>query len=147
MSKTILVPVDGSEHSKKALEFAADLCARLDGGKLSLLHVAQSLPHDRTLVLGGAAISVRASPDELEEVGRKVIDAAREIAAEHGCTQVDASSELGDPAAKIVERAKAINADMIVMGSRGVSDLKGLVMGSVSHKVMHLAPCTCVSVR
>ena len=146
MSKTILVPVDGSEHSRKALEFAADLCKRYEG-KLSLLHVLQSLPMDRTLVLGAAAITIHTTGKELEDIGAKVIDAARKLAAEHGVSDVEAQAVVGDPAREIVDRARAIGADMIVMGSRGLSDLSGLVMGSVSHKVTHLAPCTCISVR
>ena len=146
MSKTILVPVDGSEHSKKALEFAADYCAG-KGGQLFLLHVVQSLPHDRTLVLGAAAITIHDTRDNLEKAGAKVIEAAKQVAAEHGCRSVDTKSVLGDPAAEIVDMATEINADMIVMGSRGLSDLKGLMVGSVSHKVNQLAPCTCVSVR
>jgi nucleotide-binding universal stress UspA family protein len=146
MSKTILVPVDGSEHSKKALEFAAELGTKFEG-QLSLFHVLQSLPLDRTLILGAAAITVHTTGDELEDVGVKVIAAAREIAAAHGCTDVEAKAVLGDPASEIVERAREIDADMIVMGSRGLSDLTGLLMGSVSHKVAHLAPCTCVTVR
>jgi nucleotide-binding universal stress UspA family protein len=129
MSKTILVPVDGSEHSKKALEFAAELGTKFEGQ------------------LSAAAITVHTTGDELEDVGVKVIAAAREIAAAHGCTDVEAKAVLGDPASEIVERAREIDADMIVMGSRGLSDLTGLLMGSVSHKVAHLAPCTCVTVR
>ena len=146
MSKTILVAVDGSEHSKKAVEFAAELCSKFDG-KLSLLHVLQSLPHDRTLVLGAAAITVHTSTDDLEDIGAKVIDAARQAAAAHGVSNMESKALLGDPASEIIARAEEIGADMIVMGSRGLGDLKGLVMGSVSHKVNHLAPCTCITVR
>lgn len=146
MSRTILVPVDGSEHSRKAVEFAAGMCTGL-ADKLSLLHVVQSLPHDRTLVLGAAAITVNMSGEELREVGAKVIDAATEEAAKHGCTAVESEVVMGDPAQQIVERAKRIGADMVVIGSRGLSDMAGLVLGSVSHKVMHLAPCTCITVR
>ena len=97
MSKTILVPIDGSEYSRKALAFAAELCTKLDG-KLSLLHVLQSLPHDRTLVLGAAAITVHTTHDELKDIGARVIDAARDDAAAHGCTDVDTKVVLGDPA-------------------------------------------------
>jgi len=146
MSRTIVVPVDGSEHSRKALEFAADLCTRM-GGKLYLLHVVQSLPLDRTLVLGAAAISVNMTGEELREVGTKVMDAAKAEAAKLGCTDVECDVVLGDAAHEIVECARSLDAYMVVMGSRGLSDLAGLFMGSVSHKVMHLAPCTCVSVR
>ena len=146
MSRTILVPVDGSEHSQKAVDFAADLCSTM-GAKLSLLHVVQSLPHDRVLVLGAAAITGNMTGEELRDVGAKVIDAAKEHAAKRGCSDVYSKVVLGDPAHEIVERAKAVDAWMVVLGSRGLSDLAGLVMGSVSHKVMHLAPCTCVSVR
>ena len=146
MSKTILVPVDGSEHSRKALDFACELASALDG-KLHLLHVAQPMIENRTLVLGAAAVTMHATPKELEEAGHKVIEAAKAVAAEQGCKQVETEVTGGDPARSIVEAASSIGADMIVMGTRGLTDLGGLVMGSVSHKVSHLAPCTCVSVR
>ena len=53
----------------------------------------------------------------------------------------------GDPASRILETAAAEQADMIVMGSRGLGGLKGLLVGSVSNKVNHLAKCTCVCVK
>lgn len=148
MSKTILVAIDGSEHSKKALELACELASKLDG-VLHLLHVAQASNKDRTLVLGGAAITIHASPKELEKAGRKVMESANKIAEEMGCTQVESKLDTsgGDPAKVIVDKAKSVGADMIVMGTRGLSDLRGLMVGSVSHKVTHLAPCTCVTVR
>ncbi len=148
MSKTILVAVDGSNHSKKALQLACELASKL-GGILHLLHVAQAPNKDRTLVLGGAAITIHASPQELEKAGRKVMDSAAAIAKEKGCTRVESNLDTsgGDPAKVIVDKAKSIDADMIVMGTRGLSDLSGLMVGSVSHKVNHLAPCTCVTVR
>lgn len=146
MSKTILVPVDGSEHSRKALAFAAEICGKFDG-KLLLLHVPQSLPHDRTLVLGAAAITMHSTGDELAAIGSKVLDAAKQLASQHGCKTVETLTRSGDPAQAIVKQAEQIGADMIVMGSRGLSDIKGLLLGSVSHKVTHLAHCTCVTVR
>lgn len=48
---------------------------------------------------------------------------------------------------RIVDSARETHADMIVKGSRGLSDLAGLLVGSVSHKVTNMAPCTCVTVR
>ena len=146
MGKSILVPVDGSEHSKKALEFALELCAGL-GGSITLLHVAQSVPADRTLILGGAAVTIEASREELNKAGRQVIDAAVTMAKGQNCQVSAADVMRGDPAAQIVAQAKSMQADLIVMGSRGLSDLAGLVLGSVSHKVNPLSSCTCILVK
>ena len=146
MTKRMLVPVDGSEHSQKALEFACEL-ARGMGYTLHLIHVAESLPHDRVLVLGGAHVTIHASREDLEKAGHEVLDASRRLAEEHGVKAPESEVVAGDPAARIVEAAARQEADMVVMGSRGLSDLKGLVLGSVSHKVNHLAPCTCITVR
>ena len=146
MPKQILTAVDGSKASRKALEFASELAVKFDA-RLHLLHVAQALHQDKTLVLGGAAITVHASPEELERAGRKVVDAARAIAETLGCQQISTDTVSGDPAKQIVKRAEAHGADMIVLGSRGLGDLAGLMLGSVSHKVNQLAPCTCITVR
>ena len=146
MSKTILVPVDGSRHSKKALEFACEYASKFDAS-IHLVHVAQPLHNDKTLVLGAAAVTVHASREELESAGKQVIDAAVEVASEHGCEGVTSEIDGGDPAQVIVRTAKSKNADMIVMGTRGLSNLSELLVGSVSNKVTHLSPCTVVTVR
>jgi nucleotide-binding universal stress UspA family protein len=53
----------------------------------------------------------------------------------------------GDPGAAILQIAKEEKADLIVMGRRGLGDLAGLLLGSVSHKVAHLAECACLTVK
>ena len=146
MIKRILAPVDGSEHSKKALELACDLAGKY-GARLYLLHVSLTPAAKHTLVLGGSTITVDASREEIVQAGHKVMESAKKIAAEHGCK--DPKTDIvGGPAAQcILEHARENDVDMIVMGSRGLSDLKGLLLGSVSHKVSHLAECTCVTVH
>jgi nucleotide-binding universal stress UspA family protein len=146
MIKKILVPVDGSESSKKALELACEL-GENQGSALHVLHIAQPPAGKRVLVLGAAAVTVEANPEELKETGNQVVSSAEEIARNHGIDKVSVSVVGGDPAARIIDYAKSKKIDMIVMGTRGLSDLSGLLMGSVSHKVSHLAPCTCVTVR
>lgn len=146
MLKTIVVPIDGSEHSNKALEFACDLAPRYEA-ELRLVHVPHSSAQGKTLVLGAAAITIEPTAEELRKAGKAVIEAAGKIASDRGCANVTSEVMSGDPAASILEYAQKHNADMIVMGTRGLSDLRGLLMGSVSHKVCHLAPCTCVTVR
>ena len=53
----------------------------------------------------------------------------------------------GDPAEVVLDLATKHKADMIVMGSRGLSDFKGLLLGSISHKVSAQAECTCITVK
>ena len=146
MIENILAAVDGSEGSKKAMELACEL-GKKQAASLHVLHVAQSPPGKRVLVLGAAAVTVEASPGELKKAGEQVVSSAQEIAKNHGFDEIAVSVVGGDPAARIIDYAKSNDIDMIVMGSRGLSDLSGLLMGSVSHKVSHLAPCTCVTVR
>lgn len=146
MSKLILVPVDGSDPAKKAIEFAADWAKHHDA-TLLLVHVPEPPVGDEVMVMGGASIYMHATPDELRKVGESIVEAGVKVANEFGCDKVETAVEIGDPARKIVGVAKERNADMIVMGTRGLGDWKSLLLGSVSHKVTNLAECTCVTVR
>ncbi|HSH41189.1 MAG TPA: universal stress protein [Arenicellales bacterium] len=146
MISNILIPVDGSEHSRKALELGCDLAVRY-GAAVHLIHVTESPLREHTMALGGAAITMKASPDELRQAGSKELEHAEEYARNHGVRDVTTEVEGGNPAQRIVESARETHADMIVMGSRGLSDLAGLLVGSVSHKVTNMAPCTCITVR
>lgn len=81
----------------------------------------------------------------LEKIGKKLINELIEKAK-----PVKPPKTLvlyGDPAANIIEYVKENNIDAVVMGSRGMSDLRGLLVGSVSHKVSSLAECTCIMVK
>lgn len=53
----------------------------------------------------------------------------------------------GDPAGNIIAAAEHEKAELVVMGRRGLGNVAGLVMGSISHKVAHLAECTCLTVK
>ena len=72
---------------------------------------------------------------------------ARTRARERGVRSVQTVLEDGDPASTIIRLAKGLHVDMLFLGSRGLGGAKSLLMGSVSHKVAHLAECTCVSVK
>lgn len=146
MISNILIPVDGSEHSKKALELGCDL-AKKYGASVHLVHVTESPVREHTMALGGAALTLNASPDELKAAGSKAVEHATEYLQNHSVTNVTSEVTGGNPAHRIVESAKEVHADMIIMGSRGLSDLAGLLVGSVSHKVTNMAPCTCITVR
>jgi nucleotide-binding universal stress UspA family protein len=146
MLKKILVAVDGSEYSKKALEFACELAAKFDGS-LRIVHVPQGAAADRVMVLGGASVMIHAGREEIEKAGRMLVEAAQKIAEDRLPGRVKTELHGGDPADEIVKSAERNASDCIVIGSRGLGDFGGLLLGSVSHKVNHSAPCTCITVH
>jgi nucleotide-binding universal stress UspA family protein len=129
MFKLILVALDGSPSSQHALPTAIEVAKKFDG-QIFVLHVAE---HDR----GRAAAYSLESP---AEATRLVADAV-EIARKAG---VKAAGEVRDAGAQhaakfIVAAAAEKGAELIVMGSRGLSDVQGVFLGSVTHKVIQTA--------
>ncbi len=148
MLRTILVPIDGSSHAEKALSIAAQL-ARASSAILHLLYVTE-LPDDAGMLAGTTGQPLtEARRRELAETGEPqahgVLDRARQ-AVELSGLEVTETIREGKPADTILREAEAIGVDAIVMGSRGMSDLKGMAVGSVSHQVAHSAGCTVITV-
>ena len=176
MFETILVPTDGSEHAKKAVLLAADIADKYQA-RLVLLHVmpkgplpeevrrmarvehiadeppqgaAPLTPEGRfpaSTLLGADRETEEQTRQVLRFLADKVLAEAERVAQEKGVENVVAAIEDGDPAEQILRYAESEGANLIVMGSRGLGDLKGLLMGSVSHKVSQLSPCSCVTVK
>lgn len=175
MIKKILVPTDGSDHAAKALGLASDIATKY-GAQLIILHVllgdatpgelkalaGSGLPEDvvkeldrleelplETEVLTGAyaPLHVPVPGQVLEKVGATILEKARKAAADQGVSDIGTRMVSGEAARQIVAAAEKEGVDMIVMGSRGLGQVKGLLLGSVSHKVSNLAPCTCVTVK
>ncbi|MBB3191508.1 universal stress protein [Halomonas cerina] len=146
MFQSILVPIDGSEHSRLALSVACRL-ARQEDSRLVLLHIPEALEHEPLLVWGLGAVPMEATLEKREKIGRELLDKAAEEARTLGIENVETVIGQGSPAQRILEEAKQRGVDAIVMGSRGLGDLKGLVVGSVSHKISHAAPCSVITVH
>lgn len=174
MIETVLIPVDGSAAALRAVEFGSDLAARY-GARVVLLHVLLhqnladavrglsevertsggglagldealgEIPLDR--IVGDDGEPGQPSREVLQFIAGKVVDLAERTSRDKGVTGITRVVEDGDPARRILESAEKENASVIVMGSRGLSDIEGLLLGSVSHKVNHLARCTCITVR
>lgn len=149
MFKHILVPVDGSTHSRRAVECAANLTGKY-GAKLSLVHVITNVAGSRVpeelrdyADIEQIEISER---DMLLSVATRLVEGARTSAQALGASNINASIETGDPARAIVRYCQDHDIDLIVMGRRGLGDLGGLLLGSVSHKIAHLADCACMTV-
>lgn len=137
----ILVPVDGSEQSHKAVIFAADL-ARHYNATMYLLHVFKL-----TIIPEGLGEYVVSDRVQLRALGDRIIAAAENDVKGYGIERIKATVVEGDPAERIIDYAKEHDVDIIVIGSRGLGTFKGLLLGSVSNKVSHKADRTCVIVR
>lgn len=146
MISKILAPVDGSEHSRKALEFACELSEKFDA-QLFLLYIMETGAEERSIAMGRSVVTFDAIRDDLKKTGRMVLNVAIDIARQTGAKVEKSELDAGPPARRILDHAQKNSIDTIVMGSRGLSDLSGLLLGSVSHKVSHLAECTCITVR
>lgn len=150
MYTNILVAIDGSDHATRAVAAAADLATRY-GARLALIHVMR---HANLRILEQDLAALEANEDItfskrdlLELVGRDVLNNAELHARELGVADLVTETAEGHPAEAIVEYAGKLGADLIVMGSRGLSDLPGLLLGSVSHKVIHLTDVPVLVVR
>ncbi|WP_438765727.1 universal stress protein [Kushneria sp. TE3] len=148
MSHNILVPLDGSRSARRALEHAC-LMQQAAGATLHLLHIVEPPPATDHMGAQTGSTPVDYTPTKGHEEGEALLKATW--------------AEVGDPAAEvhfhvednppgrpektIVALAHELAIDTIVMGSRGLSDMKGLVVGSVSHKVSHVAHCTVITLH
>ncbi len=175
MAKCIVSAFDGSENSRRAVESASEL-AKDYGAMLHLVHVIGSGPVPPALarlaeveritpdsrpsgpqnvanVFGNLATAERsaASPVVTHEIhrslGERLLKDAEAIARKKGVGSVKAMLCEGNPAEAILDTAKQVDADLIVVGTRGLSGLKELLLGSVSHKVIQLSPCSCLVVK
>jgi nucleotide-binding universal stress UspA family protein len=146
MIKNILVPVDGSKNSERALELACDLGSKYEAN-LTILHVIPNPVGTQAMVVGSAAVVVEPDLSHQEDQGKRINQAAFEKAVAVGQRPDEVVTVYGSIATEIVKYAKENKTDMIVMGSRGLSDFAGFFMGSVSHKVSHLSECSCVTVH
>lgn len=142
----ILVPVDFSENSARALEYAARL-ARLFGATLEVLHVwsvPASLPEDALVMAGSGAIKLidlvqsRAEEELLAFVSRAV---------DRGVVVTRTRAEPGVASRVILDAVKNDAYDLIVMGSRGRSSVADVLLGSVAERVVRRAPCPVVTLR
>lgn len=137
MYERLLVAVDHSEVSPRVIAAARDL-ASLSKGKVWVLHV-------REREFGRLGLT----PSEPDEEAQQAVRDGVEALVQAG---VDAQGEVreavyGHAAGEIVNNAREHDAGVIIMGSRGRSDLAGLVLGSTAHKVIHLSDRPVMVVR
>ncbi len=134
----ILLATDGSEDAAVATKAAIDL-SNQSGAELHVVHVGRS--------------SLRLSPQEyhaaarekIGELAKAVEEAGGDVTETH--LRIDDSQTAGNEAEHITGLAEELGADLIVIGSRGLSGMKRLVMGSVSESVVRHAHCPVLVMR
>ena len=147
MCKKILVPIDGSKQSFRAIDVAAEL-AYNGNAEVVLLNVI-GREHMPEVIRRYAVADFIESPPEWQYeqlVAAGLLKAGQQHARKKGIQTIDTRVRHGDPAKAIVESASDKSVDMIVMGNRGLGTVKGLAFGSTSLKVSHLAPCSVITV-
>jgi nucleotide-binding universal stress UspA family protein len=147
MFSNILCCVDGSKHALRAAEAACTLAEKFDA-KLTFLTVAKELKPSRQVKRFLELEHMSGEPQYvLDEYTEDIIDKAKGIARQAGLKGVRTEMRSGHPARGIVEFADHNKVDCIVMGRRGIGDIGGALLGSVSFKVNTLAKCTVVTVK
>jgi nucleotide-binding universal stress UspA family protein len=83
----------------------------------------------------------------LEKLGEHLLQTSADDAREKGISSVQTKLLQGDPATELIHLIKSEKADAVVSGSRGLGNLRGLLIGSVSNKLSQHAPCACIMVK
>ncbi len=139
----ILVPIDFSEPAEQALDHAAEL-ARTYEAQLWLLHVVEEPAFPSFYGAGAMALY-----GKLPDLDRRARAALAERAAGLGETVRPVQTHVvrGNASASIVAFAEEQDIDLIVIASRGLSGVRGVLLGSVAEKVVRRAPCPVLVVR
>lgn len=140
MFNTILVPVDGSEGAHAALDKAIEL-QKLCDAELLILSVYRQHNLWKASVTMVRDDLTRSTDEALEAFAKEVAEKSKEYAQSKGVDKVRSFYMGGGPARMIVKFSEDYAVDLIVMGSRGMSDSSRYLLGSVSHKVTSLAQC------
>ena len=139
MFAKILVAVDGSESAKRAFDKSVFLAQKCNS-KLFVVHVVLDWEY------GGDSAATFELIEDLRARGIELLEQCKKQALQSS-VEVETVLEQGDYAHEIIEVAKRKDCELIIMGSRGMSPIKELMLGSVSLKVMHHASCPVMVVR
>ena len=148
MLKKILVPIDGSYISFQALEYAMQLGKAFDSG-IVVTHVND--PYDLSVPIDPKTVTIptcEQTPEEKKKVGAAALAIAQKVAERAGYKNIAFEKAIDkEPAKRIVNMAKEINADTIVMGNRGLGTASSFFLFFVSTAVVKHACCPVIVVK
>lgn len=133
--KKMLVPIDGSEYAEEAALKAAEL-AKSYGAEITIINVAQPF----SMLLGFK--SAEEMKADAENAAKKTVEKLKKQGA-----KARALGVVGDPADEIVKAAEEGKYDIIVMGSKGLTESRRFLVGSVTQKVVEHSPCSVLVVK
>ncbi len=141
MFTKILVPVDGSDNSYRALDAALFLSEKL-GSDITVIHVMEEVPitHIESQKL------LRELLENYKKENEEILSKCSEIARKKGLT-INTILLQGNPASIILDFSKKEKYDIVIMGSRGMGKFKEIILGSVSNKIVHHSPCGVLLIR
>jgi nucleotide-binding universal stress UspA family protein len=145
MFRSIVVGTDGSDTARKAVDEAVGLAKAL-GATIELVSAYEPVPNQRL------RLQARAAPDDMQWIvnPREDVDATLKEACEtiqEAGVEVTSYAREGDPADAILDVAEERDADLIVVGNKGMTGAKRFLLGSVPNKVSHHAPCSVLIIR
>jgi nucleotide-binding universal stress UspA family protein len=141
MHQVIVVGTDGSATAEHAVQRAATL-AKLTGARLELV---SGYREDYSIAAGTMMPTGNLAEDARNAASGCLEEAAAKLRS--GGLEVETHCMGGDPAAALIDIAEATNADLIVVGSKGMKGTRRFVLGNVPNKVSHHAPCSVMIVR
>jgi Universal stress protein UspA and related nucleotide-binding proteins len=142
LAGNILVAVDGSENSQRAYDFALDYAEKF-GFNLTVVNVSESSA--AAAFAGDGMASVARDLHRFHEgILEKAVDHAKST---HPSVAISTVLREGDPATEIVSAATEGNFDVVIVGHRGLGKVKGLILGSISEKVIRSLCSTVILVR
>ncbi len=157
MISRVLVAVDGSSFSLRAALLGADILNRESPGTLTLFYVAKAAGDFDWFRFRGplsdlnqAASEERSALDKAFKEGQEVLKEARTACSDllkNRPVEVDALVHFGDPAEQIIDFLEKRSFDLVILGCRGIGPLRGVIIGSVSQKVLHRTPCPVLIVK
>ncbi len=141
MFSKVLVPVDGSDNSLRALDAALLLSEKL-GAEVTAIHIMEEIPvlHIQSEKL------LRKLIDDYKKESQLILSKCSEIAAKKGLS-LKTNLVQGNAGSTILDFCEKGKYDVIVMGSRGLGKFKELVLGSVSSKIVHHSSCPVMIIR
>lgn len=167
MIRTIMLATDGSEHALRATQWAGDLAAKYDAEVVvahvlinrkvpeslrrmaEIEHLVQPAGRVRPAPVAGPGVLPPEDEDAriIAALGEKILKDAESMLREKGVRRVQTVALEGEPADALVAHALSLQPDLIVAGRRGLGGLGALLLGSVSHKLIQLAPCPVLTVK